>query len=93
MEMTNILIYLSFSILVYWYNLNLEAKTRLLDSRSVITSFMTNKVRQIDWTLLFQMTGEEFVKQIGWPEGMHEFLLLLVLILWAEMWLMRGEGH
>jgi hypothetical protein len=54
---------------------------------------MTNKVRQIDWTLLFQMTGEEFVKQIGWPEGMHEFLLLLVLILWAEMWLMRGEGH
>jgi hypothetical protein len=93
MEMTDILIYLSFSILVYWYNLNLEAKTRLLDSRSVITSFMTNKVRQIDWTLLFQTTGDEFVKQIGWPEGMHEFFLLLVPILWAEMWLERGEGH
>ncbi len=93
MEMTDIVIYMSLSTLVYWYNLNLEAKTRLLDSRSVIISFMTNEARQIDWTLLFQMTGEEFVKQIDWPEGMHEFLLLLVPILWAEMWLMRGEGH
>jgi hypothetical protein len=53
---------------------------------------MTNKVRQIDWTLLLQMTGDEFVKQIGWPEGIHEFVLLLVLILWAEMWLKGEKG-
>ncbi len=53
---------------------------------------MTNKVRQIDWTLLFQTTGEKFVKQIGWPEGIHEFVLLLVLILWAEMWLKGEKG-
>jgi hypothetical protein len=83
---------MSFSILVYCHNLNLEAKTRLLDSRSVITSFMTNKVRQIDWTLLFQTTGDEIVKQIGWPERIHEFFLLLVLILWAEMWLKGEKG-
>jgi hypothetical protein len=47
---------------------------------------MTNKVRQIAWILLFQTTGEEIVRQIGWPEGIHKFFLLLVLILWAEMW-------
>ncbi len=79
-----------FQFLIYWHDLNLEAKTRLLDSRSVITSFMTNKVRQIDWTLLFQTTGEEFVKQIDWPEGTHEFPLLRVHLLCAEMW-MKGE--
>ncbi len=53
---------------------------------------MTNKVRQIDWTLLFQTTGDEIVKQIGWPERIHEFFLLLVLILWAEMWLKGEKG-